>query len=270
MPSSKKSPRSKAVTPTPSTQPHNGFSLISNEKLIALYAAMLRCRLIEQHSRELIKINPPSNFHASSLGREASAVGVAIDLLRTDRIACIGPALPTLWNHSAINSIRPTVPVIEEIERALRFALLQSRKKSTALVVVFSMEPLTSSDEWQHALQRASDHKLPILFVAPAAKTARAQSRKKSPTIRNKPQPSYAFPTIVVDGNDVVAVYRVASEAIFHARKGHGATLIECVHAPGSDPLRTMEKYLRAKSLYSPTLKRNLTAALGVELQLNA
>ena len=255
MPSSIKSTRSRAVTPTPSTQPHNGFSLISNEKLLALYSAMLRCRLIEQRSRELIKTNPPSGFYASTLGREASTVGVAIDLHRTDRIACIAPAHPTVSNRAALGSIRPTVPVIEEIEPALRFALLQSQKKSTALVVAFSMKPFTSSDEWQHALQRASDQKLPILFVAPAAKTT-----------RKKPQPSYAFPTIVVDGNDVVAVYRVASEAIFHARKGHGATLIECVHASGSDPLRTMEKYLRAKSLYTPALKRNLTAALGVEL----
>jgi len=257
MPSTKQALKPKADTPA--ALPHNGFSLISNEKLLALYSAMLSCRLIEQHSRSLIKNNLPSRFFASSLGREASAVGVAIDLRRTDRIA------PAHWRHSALSSIRPAVPVIEELESARRFALLQNQKKSSALVVAFSMEPFISSDEWTHALQCASDENLPILFVAPAAKTARTKSHT-----RNKPQPIYAFPTIVVDGNDVVAVYRVASEAIFHARKGHGGTLIECVHTPGSDPLRTMEKYLHGKSLYTPALKRNLTAILRSKLHLDA
>jgi TPP-dependent pyruvate/acetoin dehydrogenase alpha subunit len=253
MPSTRLSPRTTAA----SAQPHNGFSLISNEKLLALFTSMLRCRLLEHHSRELVKSNLPSRFFASSLGREAAAVGVAIDLRRTDRIA------PARWHHSALSSIRPTVPVIEELEAATKFALLQKHKKSSALVVAFSMEPFTSSDEWQHALQRASDEKLPILFVAPTAKPARTQSQ-------TKPQPSYTFPTIVVDGNDVVAVYRVATEAIFHARKDHGATLIECVHTPGTDPLRTMENYLRARYLYTPALKRTITAAIRAELHLDA
>jgi TPP-dependent pyruvate/acetoin dehydrogenase alpha subunit len=264
MPSIKQSPRpiSRTTAAAPSAAPpHNGFSLISNEKLLALYTAMLRCRLIEQHSRHLIKHNQPSRFFASSLGREAAAVGVAIDLRRTDRIA------PAHWAHSALSSIRTAVPVIEEISASTRFALNQKNEKNSALVVAFSMEPFTSSEEWLHALQRASDQKLPILFVAPAAKPARAQSRAKS---RTKPQPTYTFPTIVVDGNDVVAVYRVASEAIFHARKDHGATLIECVHSPGSDPLRIMENYLRAKSLSTPALKRSLAATLLAELHLHA
>jgi pyruvate dehydrogenase E1 component alpha subunit len=269
MTSTKPSPRPNKTAPnTPTaaaTPPHNGFSLISNQKLLDLYTAMLRCRLIEHHSRKLIKHNQPSSFFASTLGREASAVGVAIELRRTDRFARIAPAP---WIHSALSSIRPTVPVLEELEAAIRFALLQKQKKTSALVIAFSMEPFTSTDNWQHSLQRASDEKLPILFVAPAAKPARAKSNTESRTAHT--QPTYSFPTFVVDGNDVVAVYRVASEAIFHARKGHGATLIRCVHSPASDPLRTMERYLRNKSLYTPALKRNLTATLRAQLHLDA
>jgi TPP-dependent pyruvate/acetoin dehydrogenase alpha subunit len=260
MPSSKSSSRPTAVTTTAAALPHNGFSLISNDKLLALYTSMLRCRLIEHHSRELIKSNLPSRFFATSLGREAAAVGVSIDLRRTDRIA------PAHWRHSALTSIRPTIPVIEELEAAVNFATLQKQKKSANLVVAFSFEPFTSSDEWQHALRHASDQKLPILFVAPAPKPSRSKSRS---TRINTP-PTYSFPAIVVDGNDVVAVYRVASEAIFHARKNHGATLIECVHTPGSDPLLTMETYLRAKSLYTPALKRDLTASLRAKLHLDS
>lgn len=262
MPSTKPSSRSKAPVPAPiTTPPHNGFSLISNQKLLALYTAMLRCRLLEQHSRKLIKAQQPSRFFASTLGREAAAVAVTIDLRRTDRFAPIAPPHSV---RSALGSIRPTVPVIEQLEGAIKFALLQKQKETAALVVAFSTQPFTSSAEGQLALQQASDQKLPILFVAPAAKPSRA----KSPTAPTKP--TYAFPTFSVDGNDVVAVYRVATESVFHARKNHGATLIQCVHTPGTDPLRIMENYLRAKSLYTPALKRDLTASLRAELHLDA
>ncbi|RPJ42111.1 MAG: pyruvate dehydrogenase (acetyl-transferring) E1 component subunit alpha, partial [Deltaproteobacteria bacterium] len=36
------------------------------------------------------------------------------------------------------------------------------------------------------------------------------------------------FPGVVVDGNDLLAVYRATQEAIGRARKGEGPTLIEC------------------------------------------
>ena len=55
---------------------------------------------------------------------------------------------------------------------------------------------------------------------------------------------AYGFPGIQVDGNDVLAVYAAASEAVDRARKGEGATLIECVtyrlsvHTTADDPKR--------------------------------
>jgi TPP-dependent pyruvate/acetoin dehydrogenase alpha subunit len=64
----------------------------------------------------------------------------------------------------------------------------------------------------------------------------------------------YAFPSISVDGNDVVAVFRVASEAIAHARKGHGPTLIECPLENSGDPIQNMEKYLIRKGLVDEQL----------------
>ena len=42
----------------------------------------------------------------------------------------------------------------------------------------------------------------------------------------------YGFPEISVDGNDAIAVYRVAQEAIERARCGGGATLIDAQTYP--------------------------------------
>jgi pyruvate dehydrogenase E1 component alpha subunit len=38
----------------------------------------------------------------------------------------------------------------------------------------------------------------------------------------------YGFPGVVVDGNDLLAVYEETQKAIAHARKGEGPTLVEC------------------------------------------
>ncbi len=38
----------------------------------------------------------------------------------------------------------------------------------------------------------------------------------------------YGIPGVIVDGNDVVAVYEAAQTAIDRARAGHGPSLIEC------------------------------------------
>ena len=39
---------------------------------------------------------------------------------------------------------------------------------------------------------------------------------------------SYGMPGVAVDGNDVLAVYNAAGEAVERARSGNGPTLIEC------------------------------------------
>jgi hypothetical protein len=66
------------------------------------------------------------------------------------------------------------------------------------------------------------------------------------------------MPVIAVDGNDAVAVYRVAQESIAHARSGSGPTLIvgrigEWHNDAGeyTDPILRMEAYLAAKGLSS-------------------
>jgi TPP-dependent pyruvate/acetoin dehydrogenase alpha subunit len=67
-----------------------------------------------------------------------------------------------------------------------------------------------------------------------------------------------------------VAVYRVATEAIMHARKGNGATLIECETAGGGkahDPILKMEVYLTRKGLFSEGLKSKTVASFTKELK---
>ncbi len=45
--------KSKKQIPVPAA--NNGFSLISDEKLLAIYAAMLKCRMVEDRARVLLE-----------------------------------------------------------------------------------------------------------------------------------------------------------------------------------------------------------------------
>ena len=64
-----------------------------------------------------------------------------------------------------------------------------------------------------------------------------------SPTFAIKGR-AYGVPSIRVDGNDVLAIYRVVSEAVARARSGGGPTFIECLtyrigaHSSSDDPSR--------------------------------
>ena len=86
----------------------------------------------------------------------------------------------------------------------------------------------------------------PVIFVCQNNQWAISLPRKKqtrSQTLAQKAL-AYGLPGIQVDGNDVLAVYAAAAEAVDRARKGEGATLIECVtyrmsvHTTADDPKR--------------------------------
>jgi TPP-dependent pyruvate/acetoin dehydrogenase alpha subunit len=209
-----------------------GFSLISNQKLLSLYTTMLACRRIaEQASSNRKSI-------ASILSHEASVVGVAIDLLPQDT------ATHTLSPDAAFAAANSSVTKSPSMMQAVRSA---ADSKSGQITVVFAGGKLVAQPAWRKALALATDKRLPILFVVISG---RADSNAEAgelriPQIENEP----SLPLINVDGNDVVAVYRVATEAITHARKGHGPALIDCRLSAASDPIENMRKYLIGKGI---------------------
>ena len=70
-----------------------------------------------------------------------------------------------------------------------------------------------------------------------------ASKQTRSKTLAQKAL-AYGMPGIQVDGNDILAVYAAAQEAVERARAGGGPTLIECVtyrmmmHTTADDPKR--------------------------------
>ena len=216
---------------------NHGFSLISNEKLLQLYTAMVkRRRLAELEQARL----PQGKQINAAIGQEAAAVGVLLDLLPEDTVAA--------------EPVRAA-----QLKLVLRAAQASKSAKNGKIAVAFSNG---DSGPWRKALTQADLEQLPILFVCPANPLAEPLHQKSDVT------GAFGFPDVIVDGNDVVAVYRVATEAITHARKGNGATLIECSfdHAEAGDPILKMERYLTGKGLFSEAMKRGVEVRIKREL----
>ncbi len=77
---------SRVVPQVADTPPHNGFSLISNEKLLEIYGTMLKCRMLGARIRSLT-LEDKSIELRTAINHESMAAGIVLDLLPGDTLA---------------------------------------------------------------------------------------------------------------------------------------------------------------------------------------
>jgi acetoin:2,6-dichlorophenolindophenol oxidoreductase subunit alpha len=272
-----------------------GGSLIDDAKLKQLYAAMLRCRLLTEHGR---RVRRSKLLFDASQGQEAIVVGCAVDLRPQDTVAVAshdsivslvkGVALSDVvaqmyGRHStagwpAQNIIAPSSRTVSGqgavYTAAGNVALASKREDNGNVVVVFSGAVATASESWRQALKIAAKRGLPIIFVVENNPWTGTQVKNGMGKLTLKAQTD-GLTSITVDGNDVVAVYRVAYESLERVRKGGGAVMIEAkpyrqhgqVLLNGErDPLTHMEQYLTAKKLFTTRWKNGLVQQFSREL----
>ncbi len=150
-----------------------------------------------------------------------------------------------------------SVPVGSQILHAVGLGWAAKYRQSDDVVMTFFGDGATSEGDFHEGLNFASVFQTPVIFVCqnnhwaisiPVAK----QTRSK--TLAQKAL-AYGMPGIQVDGNDILAVYAAAKEAVERARAGQGPTLIECityrmaVHTTADDPKRyRRDGYLRPQT----------------------
>lgn len=270
----------------------NGFSLISDEKLKQIYSTMLKCRVLEEHLQIARQQNGASG-RSSFPGQEACEVGVAIDLRPGDTILPAqraflsklikGDPLPSIYTkllaadkgHGGVQLPTPAA----QVKLGLEIASASAREKRDDIVVLFG-EGSGVQGYWLEALAVAGSRSLPILFVLPLTSARRKKQAELAEALS-----TLSFPAMPVDGNDAVAVYRVAFESITRMRQGGGPTLIHCVEVshdipagnrngasndnhlhPSNDPVIFMEAYLRRKGLFQEAWGRKLLAGYKAKL----
>jgi pyruvate dehydrogenase E1 component alpha subunit len=99
-----------------------------------------------------------------------------------------------------------------------------------SVAVCFFGDGASNQGTTHEAMNLATCWKLPVVFVAENNMYGISCCTANSMCVPNIADRAgaYDMPGIVVDGNDVMAVYEAASEAIKRARQGQGPTLIEC------------------------------------------
>ncbi|MCC6491753.1 MAG: thiamine pyrophosphate-dependent dehydrogenase E1 component subunit alpha [Pirellulales bacterium] len=120
--------------------------------------------------------------------------------------------------------------IASQIPVAVGAAIALKRKGKGDVIVCFFGDGGSNRGDFHEALNLASMLKAPVVFVcenngygftAPASEVVTAKD------VADRAM-SYAMPGKTVDGQDVLAVYGAAQEAVKRARQGEGPTLLEC------------------------------------------
>ncbi len=249
------------------------FSLISDETLIALYSNLLKCRLIGQRVGALLQQRGPKSTSALVRRTAPAIIAVARDLGPDDSLISLDNDLSTAFLRGTtlsalLHSDRElaSTDAGRQLHEAVGEALIHKIRKDAKVTCIVSNE--AESKQWLEALDAARIHGLPMIFVSQHMRAKQSRKQSKSDGVDE----AY-LPHIAVDGQDVVAAYRVAQESIARARLGRGPTLIECKpfdaklpHEPMRDAVQNMETYLAGKDLIDRKMKKDMVKTFSAEL----
>jgi pyruvate dehydrogenase E1 component alpha subunit len=253
----------------------NGHSLINDAKFRQLYELALQLQMVGKRA------NGDGRGLKWLRGREAALAGVAADLSEDDGLVA-EPAASIGEILAAVAPFRMERRSFEErVVEALSAAVGDRMRKTGRVRVVFS-SGAQARGILREARAMASAARLPVLFVEDGLK-AEAERPLPRRNGRNAPAAS-EYPTIPVDTQDVVAMYRVAHESIARARDGGGPTHIVGLRwklkaggrtrmEASEDAVVHLERWLMARGLPAQEWRQEIVAefeANGVERRSGA
>jgi len=109
-------------------------------------------------------------------------------------------------------------------------ALAHTMQKTDGVAVTFFGDGASNRGTFHEAMNMASSFKLPVVFVCENNMYGISNYQKHHMNISDIADRAgaYGVPGVSVDGNDVIAVYEAASEAVARARRGDGPSIVEC------------------------------------------
>ncbi len=140
-----------------------------------------------------------------------------------------GRQMPAHYGSRAHNIISTGSPVTTQLLHATGIALAMRMRGEDAVCVTAIGEGSTSGGDFHEALNFAATHKLGVVFVVENngfAISVPVHKQMPTPNVSDRAM-AYGIPGVTVDGNDAIACFRAAREAIQRARSGAGPTLLE-------------------------------------------
>jgi pyruvate dehydrogenase E1 component alpha subunit len=285
---------------------------IPEDLLLDLHRAMLLGRRFDERLLSLQRQGRIGTF-APITGQEASQLGAVAPLIAGDVIAPSfretaaqvyrGVPMESIllafggYNEAASlvkdgHDLPVAVPVSSQVPHAVGIAWAMKYRKKQNVVMTFFGDGGTSEGDFHEGMNFAAVYQAPVVFVCQNNQWAISVPRSRqthSKTIAQKAL-AYDMPGIQVDGNDILAVYSAAKDAIDRARAGGGPSLIENVtyrmmmHTTADDPKRyrkdeevdawkkrdpiqRFQKYLKDKGLLTDQKIEELEARVKEEIQ---
>ncbi len=285
---------------------------ITDEILMKLYRTMLLARKFDERLLNLQRQGRIGTFPPIK-GHEAAHLGAVAALRESDwMVPAFRETAAELWRGRTPESVilyyngfneageipqdshnlPISVPVGSQILHAVGLGWAARYRGQDEVVMVFFGDGATSEGDFHEGLNFAAVFQAPVVFVCQNnhwAISIPTTKQTRSRTIAQKAL-AYGMPGIQVDGNDILAVYVAAQEAVARARSGNGPTLIECVtyrvvmHTTADDPkkyrseeevsrwrdrdpLPRFQNYLTDKGLISEKRISQIEAEVAAEIQ---
>ena len=124
----------------------------------------------------------------------------------------------------AIGIVGAGIPIATGVAYSAKY------RGTNQVAVSFFGDAASNQGTFHESINMAAAWKLPVVYVCENNLFGISVDLRKvtgNPNIADRAF-GYAIPGVVVDGNDILEVYRVTQEAFARARKGDGPTLIEC------------------------------------------
>lgn len=234
--------------------------MITKERLLGFFRTMLTIRYFEDRAVELFAAGRLPGFVHLYIGEEAVATGVCATLSPKDYITSthrghghliakgghVDRMMAELFGKATgyckgkggsmhiadvdlgILGANGIVGAGQPIAVGAAFAC--KYRKTDNVTVCFFGDAASNRGTFHESLNMASIWKLPVVFVCENNNFGISNPQKNHMNISDVADraSAYGIQGISVDGNDVVAVYEAAAEAVARARKGDGPSLVEC------------------------------------------
>jgi pyruvate dehydrogenase E1 component alpha subunit len=256
-------------------------SVLDESLLVEMLTRMMRIRSFDLKVEELHRSGQiPGAIH-TSLGQEGEIVGASLALRPDDYMvgnhrshghpiakgAAVNPLMSELFGKAtgvnrgkggsmhladfSVGNLGETSIVGAGIPIAAGVGLAEQLRDGDRVCLCYFGDGAANEGDFHEGLNLAGVWKLPVVYLcennlyASGTRTSDVTATGEDVAVRAS---SYNMPGVVVDGQDVHAVYAVVSEAVARARRGDGATLVEAKTYRSRDHASNLGSLVEARS----------------------
>jgi TPP-dependent pyruvate/acetoin dehydrogenase alpha subunit len=168
--------------------------------------------------------------HAEALLKGVDPVAMMAELMGRATGVCKGKGGSMHLSEPSVGLVSTNAIVAGHIPMAGGVALSAKFRKTGQVVLCYFGDGASCEGEFFETLNMAMLWQVPLVFICENNGVAISVPTEKSqatPDVADRAR-GFGMPSLIVDGNDVLAVRRAVGEGVERARSGGGPTFVEC------------------------------------------